>query len=46
MFYLLTGEKAADALTRMEKKEKLRYRKNSNGKLKKGWLKLYDNVWK
>lgn len=40
MFYLLTGEKAADALTCMEKKEKLQLPEEFDGKLKKGWLKL------
>ena len=40
MFYLLTGEKAADALTRMEKKEKLQLPKEFDGKLKKRWFKL------
>lgn len=40
MFYLLTGEKAEDALIRMEKKEKLQLPKEFDGTLKKGWLKL------
>lgn len=40
MYYLLTGEKAPDAWTRMETKEKLQLPKDFDGNLKKGWLKL------
>lgn len=40
MFYLLTGEKAEDALTRMETRDKLQLPDEFEGKLKKGWFKL------
>lgn len=40
MYYLLTGEKADDAVTRMETKKKLQLPAEFDGKLKKGWFKL------